>query len=300
MEKVKKIDIHMHTFPERGVSRWDGTTFLTIEEMRVFYDRIGVEKGVLLPMIAVAGHTDTVSMREARIMAQEHPETVGWWFCNLSPTMAENNPNADLSHYLNYYKEQGARGVGELTCNHYFDDPLVLNLFRHCERCRMPVLFHIGDLGNDYGLVDELGLPRLEKVLPMFPNLTFIGHSQKFWAEISGDCTAEVRGGYPTGKVLPGGRVVELMRKYPNLHADLSAGSGFNAISRDPDFGYQFLEEFQDRIYYGIDICSLPQMNAPLAGLSAWLDEAAETGKISYSAYKKISRENVLRLLGEV
>lgn len=32
----------------------------------------------------------------------------------------------------------------------------------------MPVLFHIGNLGGDYGIVDDFGLKRLEKVLRMF------------------------------------------------------------------------------------------------------------------------------------
>lgn len=88
-----------------------------------------------------------------------------------------------------YYRNLGAKGVAEITANLYFDDPLVLNLFYHCEKCEMPVIFHIGNLGNDYGIVDKLGLPRLEKILAMFPNLKFLGHSQKFWVEIGSDCT---------------------------------------------------------------------------------------------------------------
>jgi predicted TIM-barrel fold metal-dependent hydrolase len=49
------------------------------------------------------------------------------------------------------------------------------------------------------------------------------------------------------------------MKNYPNLHGDLSAKSGFNAISRDPEFGYRFMEEFSDRLYFGTDIASTPQ-----------------------------------------
>jgi len=173
----------------------------------------------------------------------------------------------------------------------------VLNLFKHCEACDMPVTFHIGYLGKEYGLVDEIGLPRLEKVLAMFPKLKFLGHSHKFWAEISGDVTEESRNTYPPGKVTPGGRAVELMRKYLNLCGDLSAGSGCNAIIRDPEFSYGFLEEFQDRLYFGTDICGVDNINHVLMKLSPFLDEAMETGRISYAAYKKISRENALALL---
>ena len=42
---------------------------------------------------------------------------------------------------------------------------------------------------------------------------------------------------YPDGPVAPGGAIDTLMDKYPNLHGDLSAGSGAGAISRDPEFG---------------------------------------------------------------
>lgn len=71
-----------------------------------------------------------------------------------------------------------------------------------------------------------------------------LGHSQVFWSEIGADVTMQNRSGYPAGRVTPG-RLVELMRDYPNLYGDLSAGSGFNAISRDLEFGCAFLEQFQ-------------------------------------------------------
>ena len=45
------------------------------------------------------------------------------------------------------------------------------------------------------------------------------------------------------------------MRTYPNLYADISAQSGFNAISRDKEFGVRFLTKFQDRILFGTDVC---------------------------------------------
>ena len=58
---------------------------------------------------------------------------------------------------------------------------------------------------------------------------------------------------YPTPK-----RLIEMMRAHPNLHGDLSAGSGHNALSRDPAFGVRFLNEFQDRLYFGTDIATTP------------------------------------------
>ena len=88
-----------------------------------------------------------------------------------------------------------------------------------------------------------------------------------------------------------------MQRKYPNLCCDLSAGSGCNAITRDPAFGWAFLEEFQDRCFFGTDICAPGNMNSAMMRLSGFLDEAMLNGKISYAAYEKISRGNALDLL---
>lgn len=296
--KVQKIDIHNHVVLQKGAPRWYQKHlghFCTPEEMFLFFQIQGIEKGVQLPFVSPEWGTNVITNEESFELVRRFPDRF-YWFCNIDPRNILNDPSTDFTPCLQYYKSLGAKGVGELSANLYFDDPLVWNLFSHCEKCDMPVLFHIGNKGFDYGLVDELGLPRLEKSLKQFPNLIFIGHSQKYWAEISGDCTAETRDGYPTGPVTPGGRVVDLMRKYPNLHSDLSAGSGENAIMRDPAFGYAFLEEFQDRLYFGTDICD-PNQTLDDCHLSFFLDDAVENGHISQAAYNKICRENALRLL---
>ena len=292
----QKIDIHIHTNAYKGIERFGGGTFASPEEIRDMYNKIGVSKGVILPCVNPDCSFQIQSNEEAYHLTQKYPDLF-YWFCNINPKNGSNKPDCDFSYFLEYYKKLGAKGVGEITANMYFDDPYIENLFYHCQKCKMPVLFHIGPtIGGCYGLVDESGLPRLEKELAKFPELQFIGHSQPFWAEISSDVTEANRNSYPQGKVTPG-RVVELMRKYPNLYGDLSAGSGYNAVSRDPKFGYAFIEEFQDRLYYGTDICDPRNITNPMLKLSSWLDDGLERGKISETAYKKVCYENALELL---
>ena len=291
MELVKKIDIHVHS----TVCTWPGG-YANAEELNGIYDNIGVEKGVILPEICIEGGFHISTNYDAKCIVDKYPDRFAW-FCNIDPRQGSNSEYTDFTRHIEFCKSMGAKGVGEICSNVYFDDPLMLNLFKHCEANDMPVIFHIGNLGGDYGLVDEIGLPRMEKVLQMFPKLRLLGHSQKFWAEISGDLTPEQRDGYPTGKVVPGGRLVELLRKYPNLCGDLSAGSGYNAVTRDPDFGYAFLEEFQDRMFYGTDICSPKNADSPMLKLASFLDEGVLSGKLSYDAYYKVSRGNAEKLL---
>lgn len=291
---LPKIDLHAHAVPEREYPVLHGTYFLTPEELRVKYDEIGVERGVLLPIASSEKQSDLLTNRDARKLTESHPETCGWWFCNVDPRWLEYSPHTDLTPLMEYFKSRGAKGIGEVTTNLYIDDPFMENLFFHAERCGLPLLFHIGTPGGgEYGIGDDLGLPRLERALQKYPKLQFIGHSHKWWSEISGDCTEENRGKNPPGRVTPGGRVVELMRRYPNMTGDLSAGSGGNAIMRDPEFGCAFLEEFQDKLYFGVDYCSA----ATVMGLSHFLDGLVESGKLSQTAYNKICRENALRLL---
>lgn len=296
MKIIPKIDIHVHAVPFVMLRDGSGNRFPTPEQIRRMYDYIGIEKGVLLPDgVYEAGSQDIVSPREAYLMQKLNPDTFGWWFSPLSPSAGPNTPDTDLSYYLKQYKALGSSGVGEIEENRYFDDPYMFNLFRHCEACDMPVIFHLGNLGGDYGIVDELGLPRLEKALAAFPKLKFFGHSQKFWAEI-GVTDEKSRNGYPTGKVIPG-RLPELMRKYQNLYGDLSAGSGCNAITRDPEFGYAFIEEFRDRLFYGTDICTQWDGSDTIRTLAAFLDDAAARGKISQTAYEMVCRGNAEDLL---
>ena len=300
MEKkiVKKIDIHAHA----SVSGWPSFAptipMVTPEQLIEMYDALGVEMGVLQPLL-----TNTVyqpsSNYEMYQIAQKYPDRFAW-FCIFDPWQTINSSDTDFSFFFEFCKEKGAKGMGELCANIPIDDPRMENLLSHCEKAGLPVTIHIGKLGGEYGIADEDRLPKLEKMLQKFPDLKVLGHSQRFWDEISNYEYRDPEYQFNKGKVIPGGRVVELMRKYPNLLGDLSAGSGYNAMTRDPEFTYAFMEEFADRLYYGIDICRVENIDSPMVRLAAFLDDAMLQGKISYDTYYKICRGNAEKLLGLV
>ncbi len=228
--------------------------------------------------------------------AENNPDRFSW-FCYVDPrSYKEEYGRRDLSDILNDYKQMGAKGVGELTAQLYADDPYLDNFFSHCAACDMPVTIHIAPgFGGRYGIVDELGLPRLEKMLKKHKNLKILGHSQPFWAEISADVTAENRIGCPTGKVTEG-RLAQLMRECENLYCDISAGSGSNAFMRDPEYTAKFIEEFSDRILYGCDICLVATANFAFE-FDAFLTKMRADGMISEENYYKIVRGNAIKLL---
>jgi len=287
------IDIHTHlgrgtVQDEPAIDEW---------ELLRRMDELGIEQAVVLPR-GLTPECSFFPFTSEQVLAvhQRHPDRI-IPFCKLDPRNGRNSPDTDFSWVLAEYREAGCRGVGELTANLPLDDPRYLNLFRQCGQAGMPAIFHLVPVVayGMYGPADELGLPRLERALAECPQAVFIGHAMGFWAEIASNVTEETRGGYPRGPVAGPGRVPELLGKYPNLYGDLSAGSGFNAISRDPDFGCRFLEEHQDKLLFGTDICHVNQ-EVPIV---PWLRQAREQGRISEQCYQKITRANARRVLGQ-
>ena len=287
------IDVHLHTVRWKSLPNAKGNTFASPEELIAIMDRTGVDKGILLPIMSPEFRAQYITVEDMLDVCAKYPDRF-IPFCDIDPRAENNSPESDLSRQLLFYKEKGCRGVGEITANLYFDDPFVQNLFKHCQACAMPLLFHIGPRkGECYGLIDDLHLPRLEESLKKFPDLIFIGHSQPFWSEISGDVTEKTRNAYPKGKVVSGGALPRLIKTYSNLYADISAGSGYNALTRDADFGFQFMEEFRDRLFFGTDICSPTNDHRH----AEFLRRALEEEKISKEAFEKISWQNANRVL---
>jgi len=287
------IDIHVHTRSIPGPPRRGKQAYATPEQLLERYDAIGVEAGVLLPGVSPECSHAPQSNQEILQICEAHP---GRFipFCNVDPRSMTNSSDAPLGELLDFYREQGCKGIGEVTANLPFRNPMVQNLFRHAERAELPLTFHMAaQLGGIYGLYDEPGLPQLERSLAAFPSLVFLGHSQTFWAEMGRLEKPGDRYGYPSYPIHEEGVVPRLFRQYPNLYGDLSANSGCNALKRDPEYALRFLEEFQDRLLFGTDICA-PDTPTPLVDL---LLELRKDGKLSETVFEKVSRGNAVRLL---
>jgi predicted TIM-barrel fold metal-dependent hydrolase len=289
------VDIHVHCSKQRHpkVSRPDGSQYPTPERLIAMLDDAGIDVAVVMSTVSPEWRYTPVIPEETLEVCAQHPERLVP-FCNLDPRYLAYDTDADFRPLLEAYVELGCKGVGEYLPNIPIDDPLNMNLFAQVEEIGLPLTFHLAPrIGGYYGCVDELGLPRLERVLRTFPDLVFLAHSQVFWSEISADVTEEARGGYPVGPVPPG-RVVDLMRRYLNLHGDLSANSGYNAISRDLDFGLSFLEEFQDRLYFATDIARVAQDLA----IVRFFERLASEALLPAQVLIKIGWRNANRLLG--
>jgi predicted TIM-barrel fold metal-dependent hydrolase len=207
----------------------------------------------------------------------------------------QNNPDADLSIILNCYKELGCVGIGEVCASLPFTDPLYKNLFHHAGECGLPVLFHLSPKKRGlYGVIDKPELPGLEEVLNEFPKTKFIGHAPAFWNAIDADVKSQkARNGYPKGEIKNKGALWRLMETYPNLYGDFSAGSGHNALTRDPEKGVEFIKKFNKKIFFGTDMFMVKK--APPDHL-VMMKELLESKKISKAVYENIMHRNFERV----
>ncbi len=295
------IDAHQHAF-------WHGRDDAALV---ADLDEHGIEKAVLLtwdatPLEQGAGayeeafnpaHADSSRPHRGLPLAdvveavRRHPERFVAGYCPhpLDPCA--------VRHLAAAIRMYDVRICGEWKAAIALDDPRCVNLFRFCGEHELPVLFHLdvpfrpfadGE-GPKYSLEWYGGTPaNVARTLQACPDTRFIAHGPGFWRHISGDAETAA-GGYPAGRVTPGGQVAALLDGFENLCADLSATSALNALQRDPGHGRAFVLKYHDRLLFGRDECS------------GGLDEFLRGLDLPAEATENIYHRNAERLLrGEI
>jgi predicted TIM-barrel fold metal-dependent hydrolase len=286
--KYKFIDIHTHL----GTFYWGRE--LTADGLIKLMDAHDIERAVVLPLVSPESSPYPQTTEAALAAQKAHPDRL-IAFCAVDPRVTTGNPNRfghvegprGIKEIVRRYKDLGARGFGEHKVGLPFDHPLMLAVYEACAELELPILFHLDDIRS----FDTPGLPRLENVLKKFPSLPLIGHAAGFWASISGDATTADFGRYPKipTPVTPGGALDRLMERYKNLYGDLSEPGGYSAITRDREFGRQFLIRRADQLLFGTDFL-MPDQEIPHFALYDSLD-------LPDDVQQKLFRGNAIRLL---
>ncbi len=251
-------------------------------------DRQGIEQGVVMAVETPEELDFLLPTRELLRLVRPHRDRLTP-LCMVDPRHrypGRFDPYPIIQHFV----DLGCVGVGENLCGLPVDDPMQRRVYEACDRLKLPIVMHFDDWINR----DIPGLRRFEKMLKAYPNCRFIGHAQYFWREISGEVDPDVR--YPSGPVIPGGRVEELLGRHPNLYCDLSAGSGCGALSRDPDFGLNFLKKWQGRLLFATDtIHTRPGEFCTVAGDAPLIGLLKEAG-LTQTAFDRITRKNARKV----
>jgi hypothetical protein len=227
-----------------------GREALTAENLLRFMDAHGIELACVLPLVSPEEEDYVYSTEQALDDCSRYPDRL-IPFANVDPRRGSNDGHYDFLPLLREYAEVGCRGFGEILANLPTNDPRMKGIYRACGALGFPIVFdfRVGTVG----VVEPLGLHSLEECLAEFPGTIFVAHGPAWWAEISRDVTEEGKRSYPSGAVLRPGRVDELLDRYPNLYADLSAMSGYNALARDPEVGREFVIRHGRKLLLGTD-----------------------------------------------
>ena len=244
-------------------------------------DKWGIERAIVLPIENPEETDYYVTTRDVLRGCKRYPDRLVP-FCNVEPRRRYPG-HFDPKPIIESYMDLGCKGFGENLAGIPVDDPMNQAIYQACGELGLCIVMHFDSWINR----DEPGLPNFEKMLKQFPHTVFIAHGPQWWLEIT---KYEGRlSGYPKGKVVRGGRVEKLLKKCPNLYGDLSAGSGYNAITRDPSYGPGFLERNADKLLFGTDFLT-PGQNCPIV-------DYLKTVDIPKAAKQKILSRNAKKLL---
>ena len=266
----------------------------SLEQTLAHQEAHGVEKSVILPIDNTATPPEFWPSDIAFAAAREYPDRLVA-FVHVDPL------KKDALDTIRRGCDAGARGFGEHKVRLPVDAPESLAIYELCAELALPVLLHF-EYGNyNYNFEAFPG------VLRSFPRTTFIAHAQAWWANISADApsdpTAPDFSAYPKGPVVPGGLSDRWLGEFPNLYCDLSAGSGLNGLTRDPEFTRGFLTRHRRKLLWATD-CPCRD------GRGDWGDRGQQTCYAERSlpalrdmapsaeAFDLITRGNAARVLG--
>lgn len=305
------IDMHAHTYArsEAEMDQWVKTM-----------DERGIEKTVILSPIH-GREFDSVFDAYAK-----YPDRFEVW-CGIDFTDFEGPdfPATAIAELERCHK-RGARGVGELgdkgkgfffckpaALGLHADDPRMGAIWDKCAELGMPINIHVAEpkwmyekmdstndglmnaynwrLDNQPDIVDHQGMiDILERAVKNHPNTTFI-------ACHVANC------GYDLG-IIAG-----LLDAYPNLHIDI--GARFAEICATPRTTAAFIVKYQDRIVYGTDMGTSPDMYASTFRLLETADEHIYDNRYGYhwplhglnlpdKVLEKIYRLNARNIAGDI
>jgi predicted TIM-barrel fold metal-dependent hydrolase len=235
------IDIHQHV-------HYSGRSD---ELLLAHQSAMGITKTILLPsgrpVMSATTHNGFANGLQAEAygneacykFAQEHIDDFTFGACEV-PDL----PDATIE--IEKYLKLGAKVIGELKFGIECDAAPMQKIYKLAEEYDVPVLMHWQFKMYNYSF------NRFHKMLKKYPKVNFIGHAQTWWANVDKNHKDQSIL-YPETKVTPGGLTDQLLNDYPNMFADLSAGSGLNFLLRDEEHATSFLERHQNKLIYGSD-----------------------------------------------
>ena len=250
-----KIDAHNHPDFQGGTCK------KVLENM----DELGIDKLCLMPClnpfffkgedkIATVGSIDSLPFDRCLKYYEQAPDRFILGYC---PDPRRPDAIVKMKSAIDLY---GVQVCGEVKFRMMYDNPDAVDLFRFCGENGVPVILHFDNAEahrNNPAANRKYNwhggdIYTLDRLLTLCPETNFLGHAPGFWGCISNDDLWRTVG-YPTGPVIRGGLVEQLLEKHSNLYCDCSAGSACTALSRDSEYTKELMLKFPDRFIFGRD-----------------------------------------------
>jgi predicted TIM-barrel fold metal-dependent hydrolase len=277
------VDIHQHT-------HYHGRS----DQVLMGHQRaMGITRSILLPAgsdrvrkSTRGGKSNGLAAKvagndEAMRIAKENP---GRFYFGANEVTDLEGARSVIEKYL----KLGAVIIGEQKFDVEADSNESQELYRLAADYEVPILLHFQH--RTY----NRGFERFHKMLEKHTRTNFIGHAQTWWANIDKAHNPE-NGLYPKGPVEAGGLTDRYLSDYPNMFADMSAGSGLNSLLRDEAHTVEFLDRHQDKILYGSD-CADSIGRGPGCQGARTLDAIRRLAK-NGSIVRKILHDNAARII---
>ncbi|MBS7612410.1 amidohydrolase family protein [Candidatus Bathyarchaeota archaeon] len=246
------LDIHTHIGCYRDITNVNYPYYpwckVTVETLISYLESHDDASAVILPIYSWnSGNSGFIMPTEYVLdICEKHPG-------RLIPFCVVEVREIYLSERITRYVDMGCKGFGEHTSKIPVDHYCNLRLYKICGKLEIPILMHIAASGSDdYGIFDTPDLKGIEKIAEQYSNVDFIMHGPGWWRCMSEKFNLE--DSYPKGLIEQPGRTVYILENYENVYGDLSAFSGYNALTRDLSFAKYFLEKFNRKLLYGTDM----------------------------------------------
>jgi len=191
-QETKYIDSHMHC------AVLDDN--MGLDKAIKWMDANNIERGVILELEGSEAHNEADRKKWRELFKKYEGR--------LSPFIRMDARDVTTKEatleFLNQRKSDGAIGFGEYYIQdgeRSFESPKVDIILEACADVGFPFLFHLQDAKDGFPSI-------LENTLKKHPKCIFIAHANGWWCRMGT------------------GDLDRLLQTYPNLYADVSAGSG--------------------------------------------------------------------------
>ncbi|MDH5385669.1 MAG: amidohydrolase [Candidatus Aminicenantes bacterium] len=256
------IDAHTHVGSYRIYTpNIIGWFKIDLDQLRRYIAECNLDKVVLL------SHPVTPDYRlstpeEILLLSQQDERIIP--FCTI-------DPRHDKKSKIDFFVKKGCRGIGEIKLDIPIDHPLMLDYLEYISGYNLPVVVHMS----------KHWCPNIERFKCILPTIEspMIMHGWGWWNNFNNR------------------KIEEIVEEYDNVYMDISANSGYEALSANREYTKHFLEKHPKHVLYGTDFPMLTLFDGTQFGTNLCHLKLLKSLDLSQGTIQKILYKNIASLI---